>query len=223
MNAIWFGFILYALVEAIAAGYRVYQKRRTLAAQPTAPQTGQLSSRSLPQPTPTTVQLDPDLDRAAYAPLTQAANQAANQPNVTEPDVALAASLSVNELVHSGTPANPSDAVDLNLETAEFAHPGVEPAKSEASEHQSVLAEISQLNDTDSDHAIAQLQPLLHHPDDMVRVAIVVKLEEIAAKQNGKAAEAKEMLMQLSQDANPDVRNQAVLALTKIDPIVSND
>lgn len=221
MNVIWFGFILYAIVEAILAAYRVYHKRQTtLSTQPSVPHAEQISPRSRPHPTPAPAQLAPDIDRAVQQPLTQAANEVAIQPSTTEPDLSLAASLPVHELIHPAAQSNASDGVELHLDNADFVQLEVEPAQPVAPEHQSVLAEISQLNDPDTGETIAQLQQFLNDPNDMVRVAIVFKLEEIAAQQGEKAAEAKEMLMQLSQDANPDVRTQATLALTKIDPIV---
>ena len=221
MNVIWFGLILYALAEAIVAGYRVYQKRQTtLTDQPSTLQTAQPKLRSLPQPTPATVQLEPDLDRAVPESLNQPVNEPTIQLNTDETDLSLAASLSVSEASHPDAQSHGNQVIDLHLENSEFAHSEVESESSVASEHQSVLAEISQLNETDSDDTIAQLQQSLNHPDHLVRVAIVIKLEEIAAKQGEKAAEAKEMLTQLSQDDNSDVRGQAVLVLTKIDPMV---
>lgn len=224
MSAIWLSLMIYAVVEAVAAAYRVRQKRRTdIADQPLARRSPQSSPRSLLQSVSgAAIQLDSDLDRVLHPSPQQATHELLrlrkNPP--AELELPLAVSLSISELVHPETRSTSTDLFDLNLTSSDVIAES-EATKLESSEHQSVLAEIAQLDQTDSENAIAQFQRHLNHPDDIIRAAIVFEFGEVAASYQGmKAAEAKEVLMQLSQDPNPNIRTQAVLALAKIEPLV---
>jgi len=221
MNAIWLSLMIYAVVEAIAAAYRVRQKRQTDSLTQSFDSRFRSPSGSLVQPVSTAaIQLDSDLDRLLYP----SSNQSASDPLTLQAPPAelglpLAVSLSVSELVHPETRSDPTELFDLDLRSSNVPVE-VETLKPNSPEHQSVLAEIAQLDQADSDNAIAAFQRHLNHPDDIIRAAIVFEFGEAAAKYQGvKATEAKEILMQLSQDPNPNIRTQVVLALAKIEPV----
>lgn len=222
MNAIWLSLIIYAVVEAVAAAYRVRQKRRTDVLAQSSVSRAMPSRRSLVQPASTAaIQLDSDLDRLFYPTPDQSSSELLTlQTPPADLVLPLAVSLSISELVHPETRSNSTDLFDLDL-GAPDATMEVETVKPVPFEHQSVLAEISQLDHADSENAIAEFQRHLNHSDDIIRAAIVFKFGEAAAKYQGvKADEAKEILMQLSQDPNPNIRTQVVLALAKIEPVV---
>lgn len=221
MNAIWLSLMIYAVVEAVAAAYRVRQKRRTNILIQSSNGRSVPSKRSPVQSASSAaVQLDPDLDRPLYTPSSQSPSELLTQQTPpAELVLPLAVSLSVSELVHPETRSDPTELFDLDL-GASNAPIEVETLKLDSPEHQSVLAEIAQLDEADSENSIAAFQRHLNHPDDIIRAAIVFEFGEAAAKYQGmKATEAKEVLMQLSQDPNPNIRTQVVLALAKIEPM----
>ncbi|MBM0741268.1 HEAT repeat domain-containing protein [Phormidium sp. CLA17] len=222
MNAIWLSLMIYAVVEAIAAAYRVRQKRRTDSLTRSSDSRFRSSRRSLGQSASTAaIQLDSDLDRLFHPSSNQSPSELLTLP--TPPaalELPLAVSLSVNEVVNPETRPNSTDLFDLNLGESNVPV-DAETMKPNSPEHQSVLAEISQLDHADSENAIAAFQRHLNHPDDIIRAAIVFEFGETVARYHGaKAAEAKEILMQLSQDPNPTIRTQVAIALAKIEPIV---
>lgn len=223
MNAIWFSLMIYAVVEAVAAAYRVRQNRQAISDQPFASRAIQSSPRSLQPASGDAIQLDSDLDRLLDSPQHQAASELLTlQPNPsTELDLPLAVSLSISELVNPEMRSHSTDQFEQDSMFPASAGAEPEATKLTSPEHQSVLAEISQLDNLDAEDAIAQFQRHINHPDDIVRAAIVFEFGEAAAQYQGaKAAEAKDLLMQLSQDPNPNIRTQVVLALAKIEPIV---
>lgn len=232
MNAIWLTLIIYAIVEAIAAAYRVREKQRLGISPPPSVTRFKQSQRSLVQPASSAnVQSESGLNK-----LHQLATQAANgspilqTKTLAEIDLPLAASLLISEVVHpemralrdtrKGSPSD--DQFDLDLVSPELAIAELETAKPVSHEHQSVLAEISQLDHADLETTIAQFQRHLNHSDETIRAASVFELGEVAAKYRGaKANEVREMLMQLSQDPNPSIRTQVVIALAKIESMIS--
>lgn len=224
MNAIWFILTIYAAVEAIAAAYRVRQKRQLgILAQPSATRLKPSQHSIVQSVSPAAVQSDSDLER-----LHQLSNRSANEPSVLQPktltklDLPLAASLLISEVVYPEMRSPSADQFELDLVSPELSIAAPETVKPASPEHQSILTEIYQLDHADSENAIAQFQRHLNHPDDTVRAARVFELGEVAAKYRGaKADEVKEMLMQLSQDPNPNVRTQVVLALAKLESVIS--
>ncbi len=222
MNAIWLSLMIYAVVEAVAAAYRVRQRRQAISDQPFVSRAVQSSPRSRQPAAGAALQLSSDLDRLIYPSLPDTSELLTLQQNPSaDLNLPLAVSLSVSELVHPKTRSHSTEQPDLDSILPDSAGAELEAAKPTSPEHQSVLAEVSQLDTLDSEDAIAQFQRHLNHPDDIVRAAIVFEFGETAAQYQGaKAAEAKAVLMQLNQDPNPNIRTQVVLALAKIDPII---
>lgn len=134
------------------------------------------------------------------------------QPPINVP---LATSVSISELVQSETTQSSDASVVPELATEGL-------ARGEASETHPVLEEISQLGRSQQLHQVAHLARYVYHADSVVRVAVAFALGELAATRQGKGVEAiVPILSKLAQDANPQVRLQAVAALGSIQsPIV---
>jgi HEAT repeat protein len=239
MNVIWFGLAIYAVVEAIAAARRVGQRQRVKAASQAGPGLDEPSLQALPaSPDPVAAlpaaQAEPDQADAQLnlnQPKMASNRRAANLLVEPEPlaaqlttnlDLPLAVSVSVTELAQSAPPS--VSTLDLNLVPPELAVPELASAKADrqsgqAEPHQSVLAEIAELDRTD---AVSHFQRYLDHPDDVVRAATVFELGELAAQRSGpEASEILDLLTPLSQDPDPQVRSQVVVALAKLQAAIA--
>lgn len=215
MNTIWIALAVLALILAVQAVNRVRSKR----------QLPNLSTSA--QPNEGTISGQPA--RQAAAPQSgssfdQGGSEAA-QPQVTIPiplapdelqpdtDMPLAATLSVNQLVHpeSNQAAVIPDLVSSESATAEAATPSVDTQT-----QRTVLEEIARLGQG-SETAISHFSHYLDHPDSTIRAAAVFELGELISKQQSADEGIVERLHQLSQDTNSQVRSQAVAALSKIE------
>lgn len=221
MKFIWLSLIIYAVVEAIVAAYKVSQKHRINTSVQPFTQSKQDQSSSVQSASPAAIGSDRDK-------LHQSSNQDANELSILQPktsldlDLPLAASISISEVVHPETRSPSAEQFDLDLSSPELSIASLETVKSGAPRQVSVLAEISQLDNAELENEIAQFQRHLNHPDDTIRAAMIFELGEVAAKHRGvKTDEIREMLMQLSQDPNPSIRTQVGLALTKIESVLS--
>lgn len=213
MNTIWIALAVLALILAVQAVNRVRRKR----------QLPNLSTSA--QPNKGTISGQPA--RQAAAPQSdssfdQGGSEAA-QPQVTIPiplapdelqpdtDMPLAATLSVNQLVHpeSNQAAVIPDLVSSESATAEAGTPPVDTQRT-------VLEEIARLGQG-SETAISHFSHYLDHPDSTIRAAAVFELGELISKQQSADEGIVERLHQLSQDTNSQVRSQAVAALSKIE------
>lgn len=212
MNTIWIALAVLALFLAVQAVNRVRRKRqfpdmstsahpneRTMSGQTARPAAQQSGSS-----------FDQDGSETAQPQITIPIPLA---PNELEPntDMPLAATLSVNQLVHP----------EPNQATVTFDSAASEPLPSEAAPadtqtQRTVLEEITRLGQ-DSETAISHFSHYLDHPDSTIRAAAVFELGELVAKRHSADEGVVERLHQLSQDANSQVRSQAVAALSKIE------
>lgn len=250
MSVSWFnlaidGVLIYALVEAVFAGRRVYEKRLHLhSSVPSVHPPQPLQSESilsgaselshfepilsekqseptqpeLKQPEPTQPELNSDAEADSTEQVTEPAMLLAADLNLP-----LAVSLSVSDAMQGDEAGLVTSSLELDLVPPELEIPDLEPvieAKPSA-EHHSVLAEIAELGQTDAADAITHLRRYLNHSDDVIRAATVFELGELAAKRQGaEAAEIAELLMQLGQDPNPQVREQALIAWAKVQSLL---
>ncbi len=243
MKAIWLGLVIYAVVEAIAAARRVWQKHQHLGRSQAEFQTGWELNQPSAQSLAATSQAEQRQAGRSGSTEGQRRSKPSSKPValptslLAEPellqqtadlDLPLAVSVSVTDLDQSERPVTTST-IDLDLIPPELALPELESAKSdrhpasdqEHSSHQSVLAEIAELGQTATD-AVQHFQRYLDHPDDVVRAATVFELGELAVKRSGaEANEILDLLAPLSQDPAPQVRSQVVVALAKIQSAIS--
>lgn len=134
------------------------------------------------------------------------------QSSVT-PEIPLAASLTVTELVHP-----PEVEPALQLADAETqAPPSLEDALEQHPAHHNLLQEIAQLDDSSHHNRISHLARYIDHSDSVMRAAAAFALGELGATTQGQELEEMvAMLNQFTEDANPQVRLQAVTALEKV-------
>lgn len=134
-----------------------------------------------------------------------------------EADVLLAASLSVSDLVQLEATAASASSQRL------LAFPDHDSAATAAGKPHSspsvlsILEEVERLGRTGQIDPVAPLARYVYHSDPAIRVAVAFALGERAKRQQGRSAEAiVPVLSKLTQDANPQVRLQAVIALGEI-------
>ncbi|MBD1853018.1 HEAT repeat domain-containing protein [Cyanobacteria bacterium FACHB-502] len=139
----------------------------------------------------------------------------------SDTDLTLAASLSVTSIVHpnSSGEVEVPDLIPTDPAISEVLNNNAEPTRV----HQpSILEEIAELRPTANAQLSSQNDRTKHFMhalltgDGTVRVAAVYELGEIAAQGGSESEQIIEQLQQLTQDNDPDVRLQAVMALTKV-------
>ncbi|MGV0023500.1 HEAT repeat domain-containing protein [Phormidesmis priestleyi] len=199
---------LLAIAAAVGAASRV---QRQLAAQATQPgQTqGQLTKSALPErESPAAqkprVELDQDRDQT-LRPSSPSAESAIVDPTELLSKTPLAASLTVTEVLH---PAE----VEVSIH-----HSDLVEESSEEPLPVNLLSEIEALDHSDHHGQIAHLSRYLEHSDSVMRAAAVFALGELLAKcDRAETEEISALLHQFNQDANPQVRQQAVTAFGKM-------
>lgn len=219
-NIIWLGILVYALVEAGYAAVRVYHKRRSLHRS-----IGRTSTPALLPPVPAeqsstqAPQSSTGLNSSmTVAPAVPTIADMTPDPETSMP---LAASVSVNELVHpQPSEITPPDFVPDDL-AAEMGLPDIQTPP--ASDQPSVLEEIQQLGQAPTEDAISHFMSYLDHPDHVIRSAAVFELGELASKQQSpQTSEIIDRLTELGQDVDPQVRSQAIVALEKMRSSIGN-
>lgn len=143
-------------------------------------------------------------------------------PLESEVDVPLAVSLTVSELMHPQTEeVTVPDLIPTDPELREIQQTAEE--KPEAADRPGLIAEIAQLEQPHSESILSHVLQSLDHSDSTVRVAAVFELGELAAKHPGQInQDVIDRLNHLSQDADADVRSQAILALSKLGQGIGN-
>jgi hypothetical protein len=143
-------------------------------------------------------------------------------PLESEMDVPLAVSLTVSELMHPQTEeVTVPNLIPADSEIREIQQAAEE--KPEVADRPSLIAEIAQLEQPHSENILSHVLQSLDHSDSTVRVAAVFELGELAAKHPGQInQDVIDRLNHLSQDADADVRSQAILALSKLGQGIGN-
>ncbi len=203
---------LLAIAAAIGAASRV---QRQLAAAATQTKPGQISEKALVGslqerqfPEAQQPQMESDRDRdQVFTPSSSASE--AKEPIVDTSklliEVPLATSLTVTEVLH---PAE----VEVSLQ---FGRALEEPSETVA--HVNLLNELDELDHSDHHGQIAHLSRYVEHSDGVMRAAAAFALGELLAKSDRfEVEEISALLHQFSQDANPQVRLQAVNAFNKM-------
>jgi hypothetical protein len=151
-----------------------------------------------------------------------ASNPAGRSPAELDQDFILAASLSVTDIVHPQAPGEVEipDLIPTDPAISEVLNAN---AVSSSDHHPSILEEIAELrpiadanqHSSTSDRTKHFMHALLTG-DGTVRVAAVYELGEIAAQGSNESEQIIKQLQQLTQDEDPDVRSQAIVALEKV-------
>lgn len=210
----------FALIAAIGAISRMQNSSKNKSISTQTPSSNENSSglgvqdviaKSAEQP-----QLQPDID---FAQIPSTVSEPASEtpidirvvpPFVPQPelDVPLATSLKVSDVVH---PSEVQPEIDLS------SHQISTQSNHEA--HSSVVEEVAQLeHETD---AIDRLAQQAQDPDGTMRVAVAATLGELAV-QGRNREQIIALLNQLSQDADPQVRVQAIASMGMIPPDLPN-
>ncbi len=203
---------LFAIVAAIGAASRM--QRQTAHLQPSRPSL----QESNPSATPIT-QLEPDrdLDRAIddspksqLSPVDQWGDLERLQSNIS-----LAGSLSVSEAIH---PSEVEPSIFVKAEPHESAIAGLS-SHDQTTQSNSLLQEVAELAPGGHKTQISHLAHYLNHADSVMRAAAAFALGDLAPHCHGEDLEKiSSVLQQFSQDANPQVRLQAVTALANLKP-----
>lgn len=130
-----------------------------------------------------------------------------------QPDIPLAASLTVTEVVNplEVEPTVALQSSDSGIQAA----PSSEDSLEQHPAHHNLLQEIAQL-EPGHQNQIDHLARYIRHSDNVTRAAAAFALGELGAKTQGKELEQiVSILNQFNEDANPQVRLQAVTALGK--------
>ena len=202
---------LFAIVTAIGAASRV--QRQTAHVQPSR---SSLQEPSLSATSKTQLEPDRDLDQAVD-------NSPKSQPSPADQwgelerlqsNISLAGSLSVSEVIHPSE-VEPS----IFVKTAhESAIAGLS-SHDQTTQSNSLLQEVAELAPGGHKTQISHLAHYLNHADSVMRAAAAFALGDLAPHCHGEDLEKIfSVLQQFSQDANPQVRLQAVTALANLKP-----
>lgn len=202
---------LFAIVTAIGAASRV--QRQTAHVQPSR---SSLQEPSLSATSKTQLEPDRDLDQAVdNSPKSQPspADQWRNLERL-QSNISLAGSLSVSEVIHPSE-VEPS----IFVKTAhESAIAGLS-SHDQTTQSNSLLQEVAELAPGGHKTQISHLVHYLNHADSVMRAAAAFALGDLAPHCHGEDLEKIfSVLQQFSQDANPQVRLQAVTALANLKP-----
>jgi len=202
---------LFAIVTAIGAASRV--QRQTAHVQPSR---SSLQEPSLSATSKTQLEPDRDLDQAVdNSPKSQPspADQWGNLERL-QSNISLAGSLSVSEVIHPSE-VEPS----IFVKTAhESAIAGLS-SHDQTTQSNSLLQEVAELAPGGHKTQISHLAHYLNHADSVMRAAAAFALGDLAPHCHGEDLEKIfSILQQFSQDANPQVRLQAVTALANLKP-----
>ena len=202
---------LFAIVTAIGAASRV--QRQTAHVQPSR---SSLQEPSLSATSKTQLEPDRDLDQAVdNSPKSQPspADQWGNLERL-QSNISLAGSLSVSEVIHPSE-VEPS----IFVKTAhESAIAGLS-SHDQTTQSNSLLQEVAELAPGGHKTQISHLAHYLSHADSVMRAAAAFALGDLAPHCHGEDLEKIfSVLQQFSQDANPQVRLQAVTALANLKP-----
>jgi len=202
---------LFAIVTAIGAASRV--QRQTAHVQPSR---SSLQEPSLSATSKTQLEPDRDLDQAVdNSPKSQPspADQWRNLERL-QSNISLAGSLSVSEVIHPSE-VEPS----IFVKTAhESAIAGLS-SHDQTTQSNSLLQEVAELAPGGHKTQISHLVHYLNHADSVMRAAAAFALGDLAPHCHGEDLEKIfSVLHQFSQDANPQVRLQAVTALANLKP-----
>lgn len=202
---------LFAIVTAIGAASRV--QRQTAHVQPSR---SSLQEPSLSATSKTQLEPDRDLDQAVdNSPKSQPspADQWRNLERL-QSNISLAGSLSVSEVIHPSE-VEPS----IFVKTAhESAIAGLS-SHDQTTQSNSLLQEVAELAPGGHKTQISHLAHYLNHADSVMRAAAAFALGDLAPHCHGEDLEKIfSVLHQFSQDANPQVRLQAVTALANLKP-----
>jgi len=202
---------LFAIVTAIGAASRV--QRQTAHVQPSR---SSLQEPSLSATSKTQLEPDRDLDQAVdNSPKSQPspADQWRNLERL-QSNISLAGSLSVSEVIHPSE-VEPS----IFVKTAhESAIAGLS-SHDQTTQSNSLLQEVAELAPGGHKTQISHLAHYLNHADSVMRAAAAFALGDLAPHCHGEDLEKIfSVLQQFSQDANPQVRLQAVTALANLKP-----
>lgn len=202
---------LFAIVTAIGAASRV--QRQTAHVQPSR---SSLQEPSLSATSKTQLEPDRDLDQAVdNSPKSQPspADQWRNLERL-QSNISLAGSLSVSEVIHPSE-VEPS----IFVKTAhESAIAGLS-SHDQTTQSNSLLQEVAELAPGGHKTQISHLAHYLNHADSVMRAAAAFALGDLAPHCHGEDLEKIfSILQQFSQDANPQVRLQAVTALANLKP-----
>ncbi|MBC7825528.1 MAG: HEAT repeat domain-containing protein [Candidatus Parcubacteria bacterium] len=202
---------LFAIVTAIGAASRV--QRQIVHPQPSR---SSLQEPSLSATSKTQLEPDRDVDRAIDdSPKSQPspADQWGNLERL-QSNISLAGSLSVSEVIHPSE-VEPS----IFVKTAhESAIAGLS-SHDQTTQSNSLLQEVAELAPGGHKTQISHLAHYLNHADSVMRAAAAFALGDLAPHCHGEDLEKIfSILQQFSQDANPQVRLQAVTALANLKP-----
>lgn len=177
-------------------------------------------------PNPIAQMLAPDSSELLSSASSESGSDASSTPSIaTQPefgsDFPLAASLAVTDLVNPRTPGSVEipDLIPTDPAISEVLNAN---AESRSNDHPSILEEIAELRPTADAQFYSAANRTKHFMhalltgDGTVRVAAVYELGEIAAQGGHDKEQIIEQLQQLTQDDDPDVRSQAIVALGKV-------
>jgi hypothetical protein len=198
---------LFEIVTAIGAASRV--QRQIAPLQPSRPS---LQEPNLSATSKTQLEPDRDLDQAIDdSPKSQPspADQWGDLERL-QADIPLAGSLSVSEVIH---PSEVEPSIFLKTEPHESAIAGLS-SHDQTTQSNSLLEEVAELAPGGHKTQISHLAHYLNHADSVMRAAAA-----FAPHSHGEDLEKIfSVLHQFSQDANPQVRLQAVTALANLKP-----
>lgn len=203
---------LLAVVAAIGAAYRVQDKRLAGSLAPSRPAASASSVREAEALEAVKSVSQPDRDSTQTLTGHSGLNLVETSVigAVPEGEALLATSLPVSEVVQ---PEADGVAHPVGMTEAETVH----PASAAPQAAHTLLEEISQLGRSGGVEQIEQLAQHLHHPDTVVRVAIAFALGELAERQQGQnLAAIVPLLNELSQDADSQVKLQALAAMGRV-------
>lgn len=203
---------LFAIVTAIGAASRV--QRQTAHVQPSR---SSLQEPSLSATSKTQLEPDRDVDQAVD-------NSPKSQPSPADQwgelerlqsNISLAGSLSVSEVIH---PSEVEPSIFHKTEPHESAIAGLS-SHDQTTQSNSLLQEVAELAPGGHKTQISHLAHYLNHADSVMRAAAAFALGDLAPHCHGEDLEKIfSILQQFSQDANPQVRLQAVTALANLKP-----
>ena len=203
---------LFAIVTAIGAASRV--QRQIVHPQPSR---SSLQEPSLSATSKTQLEPDRDLDQAVD-------NSPKSQPSPADQwgelerlqsNISLAGSLSVSEVIH---PSEVEPSIFHKTEPHESAIAGLS-SHDQTTQSNSLLQEVAELAPGGHKTQISHLVHYLNHADSVMRAAAAFALGDLAPHCHGEDLEKIfSILQQFSQDANLQVRLQAVTALANLKP-----
>lgn len=205
--------VLFAIVAAVGAASRV-QRQLT---EPSTQVSGGVDRQvhSLQEQEVTIAhqnRVEPDHD--AERDLSSSSPTELSADSESLPELSLAASLTVTELLH---PPETDLSISLDPTSGDIEITPSSETLKQVHDRPNLLAELAQLEHSGHHEQIAHLSRYTQHSDSVMRATAAFALGELADKTQGQeTAEIAALLQQFTQDANPQVRSQAIAAMGKL-------